>query len=104
MAATCYAAPRIEKNRRFPYSYFVFAWHQRRCSSVVEQGFHKAKVAGSIPAIGTISENKTGDHRNVSIVACFINRPLDGRGVAEAFFGQELLLAPEFKSYKNNSE
>jgi hypothetical protein len=28
----------------------------RRCSSVGEQGFHKAKVAGSIPAIGTITE------------------------------------------------
>lgn len=32
------------------YSYGVI----RRRSSVVEQGFHKAKVAGSIPAVGTI--------------------------------------------------
>ncbi len=27
-----------------------------RCSSVVEQGFHKAKVGGSIPPIGTKTE------------------------------------------------
>ncbi len=31
----------------------------RRRSSVVEQGFHKAKVAGSIPAVGTKEGNLT---------------------------------------------
>ena len=45
---------KLKKIRVSPIVILFSAIHKlRRCSSVVEQGFHKAKVAGSIPAIGT---------------------------------------------------